>query len=83
MDRQGANVANRYKENVWRRVASSLKSDFGQGMTYFSGNFVRSGGDRCLSVEIVSFYRLNVIKSIDKDSFLRKFDCEISLIYMK
>ena len=52
-------------------------------MTYFSGNFVRRGGDRCLSVEIVSFYRPNVIKSIDKASFLRKFDCEISLIYMK
>ena len=50
-------------------------------MTYFSGNFVRSGGDQCLSVEIISFYRPNVIKSIDKDSFL--FDCEISLIYMK
>ena len=52
-------------------------------MTYFSGDFGRRGGDRCLSVEIVSYYCLNVIKSIDKDSFLRKFDCEISLIYVK
>ena len=52
-------------------------------MTYFSGNFVRSGGDRCLSVEIVSYYCLNVIKSIDKDSFLRKFDCEISCVNLR
>ena len=72
------------KRNLWRRVVSSLKkSDFGQGMTYFSGNFVRSGGDRCLSVEIVSYYFLNVIKSIDKDSFLRKFDCEISFVNLR
>ena len=52
-------------------------------MTYFNGNLVRSGGDRCLSVKIVRFDRLSVIKSIDKDSFLRKFDCEISSIYVK
>ena len=31
-------------------------------MTYFSGDFGRRGGDRCLSVEIVSYYYLNVIK---------------------
>ena len=52
-------------------------------MTYFSGNFVSSRGYRCLSVEIVSYYCLNVIKSIDKDSFLRKFDCEISCMNLR
>ena len=52
-------------------------------MTYFSGNFGRRGGDRCLSVEIVSYYYLNVIKSIDKDSFLLKFHCEISCMNLR
>ena len=52
-------------------------------MSYFSGNFGRRGGNRCLSVEIVSNYCLNAIKSIDKDSFLPKFDCEISCMNLR
>ena len=83
-DRQGANIASHYKEMYGVELFRRLKKrDFGQGITYVSGNVVRSGGDRCLSVEIVSYYCLNVIKSIDKDSFLRKFDCEISCVNLR
>ena len=46
-DRQGANIASRQKENYGAKLFLRQNSDFGQRITHFCRDFVRSGGDSC------------------------------------
>ena len=52
-------------------------SEFGERITLFRCDFVRSAVDYCWYVKFLSFCMFSAIKSIDKHSFLRKVDCKI------
>ena len=44
-DRQGANIASRQKEMYGVKLVLRQKQVFGQRITHFRRDFVRSGGD--------------------------------------
>ena len=65
------------QRNAWRGAVSPLKSSvFGQRMPHFAV-FLWEAEVTNVGALIVSFCGINVMKSIDKHSFLQKVDCEI------
>ena len=76
-DRQGANIANRYKEMYGVELFSPFKSSvFGQRMPHFAVILWEAEVTN-VGALIVSFCGINTMKFIDKHSFLREVDCEI------
>ena len=65
---RGANISSA----EWRKVVSSSKAVIvAEEKRIFAMIFVRSGGDQCWYVEIVSFCVIGAIKSTDKHSCVR------------
>ena len=75
-DRQGANIATRYKEMYGVELFLREKQCLWTQNAAFCRDFMRNGGDQCWCVEISSFCVMNAINSIDKHS-LREVECEI------
>ena len=65
-DRQGANIASRYKEMYGVELFLRQKQCLWTENATFCHDFMRSGGDQCWCEEIVSLCGINAMKSIDK-----------------
>ena len=75
-DRQGANIASRYKEMYGVELFLRLKPVSLERMPHFAVILWEAEVTN-VGALIVSFCGINAMKSIDKHSFLRKVDCEI------